>query len=454
MRAAAAAIVLLVVAGPNASLAADLGPRAGLAEAAAALAAEIGPPPDGRRALSLDVEPAGPLGGPLEAALEAALARLGYAVTPRDRAAPDPEAAARDAGQDWLVRARAAVVPGRRELALSAEVIATWPSFFLQRRPAARAVPPRLVQLRAPADAETLALARAARGAPAPLVVRRFAELPGRVLALGIGDVPDAGGPAVVAALSDAVIVLSARGAPVARGEVDPGARAPVRDPAAAVAVGDFGAARIAVAWAGAPAGETFAVRGGRLEPVARLAAAPLCAGGAGTVFGRFASGTGVLTDALAPRPEDARDRSDRALYAVACAPGGGPVAFAMVGTDLRASLLGPDRKRAAEGAPALPPVGAGVALADLDGDGVAEVVASAPVTAPPDRVSVLAARAGAAAPLLVFEPIAGLVVAGAGGDLTGDGIDDALLASVAREADGSERTVLLLVTSDPGGAP
>src|SRR5689334_17098714 len=128
----AAAIVPLVLAAVAGSSRAADAPAGGTLEgAAAALAAQIGPPPDGRRAVSLDVEPAGALGGPLEAALEVSLARLGYAVTPRDRAAPDPESAARAAGQDWLVRARAAPVPGRRELALSAEVIATWPSFFL-----------------------------------------------------------------------------------------------------------------------------------------------------------------------------------------------------------------------------------------------------------------------------------------------------------------------------------
>jgi hypothetical protein len=225
-----------------------------------------------------------------------------------------------------------------------------------------------------------------------------------------------------------------------------------VRDPAAAVAIGDFGAARVAVAWAGAPAAETLALRDGRLEPVGSLPAAPLCAGASGAVFGRFVPGTGVLADALAARPEDARDRADRTLYAVACAPGGGPFSFGAGGPDQRATLLGPDRARAAD-AGALPPVGAGVALADLDGDGVAELVASAPVAAPPDRVSVLTARGGTA-PLVVADGIAGLVLAGAGGDLTGDGVDDALLAAVSRDADGTERTTLLLVTSDAGGQP
>lgn len=468
MRLAAATLILLAALPAAAATA--------LSAAAEALAAEIGPPAEARRALALAVETRAPaLSRPLEAALERALAGAGYAVTPI-RGTADAEGAARAGGQDWLVRVQGGLVPGRRELALVAEVIPTWPSFFLQRRPGARAVPPRLASARAPADAEALVLAREGRPPGAPFAtVRPLARIPGRVLALAVGEPGAGGGPAIAAALPDAVVLLSPTGAPVARLPVDPAARAPVRDPAATIAIGAFGPGRIGVAYAGGSP-EVLALRDGALERTAALGAAPLCAGEAGPVFGAFAPATGVLLDALALSAEAIpRARSGRLLYSLAAAPRGGPVAFAALGTDLRLELLDaelqpanvsastpdrtaahPERGDAASAAErgrgttptALPSVGTGFALADLDGDGLAEVVASAPVVAPPDRVRVLAARPGAA-PLLESGPIDGLILAGAGGDLTGDGVDDAVLATLVKGAEGLA-TELLLVTADP----
>jgi hypothetical protein len=206
-----------------------------------------------------------------------------------------------------------------------------------------------------------------------------------------------------------------------------------------------------------------LALRDGALEPAGSLAAAPLCAGEAGAVFGAFAPGTGVYEDALARSPDAVpAARSPRFLYGVAAAPHGGPVAFAALGTDLRLELLGadlrpaelatstssPTRAPASHPLPPLLSIGSGFALADLDEDGVAEIVASAPVAGPPDRVRALAADAGAP-PILVSGPIAGTILAGAGGDLTGDGVDDAVLAAIASGPEGVS-TELLLVTTDP----
>jgi hypothetical protein len=461
MRLAAATLALAV------ALRAAAEPSAppAIAVAAEVLAAEIGPPAEGRRALALAVETRAPaLALPLEAVLERALAQAGYAVTPV-RGAADAEAAARAAGQDWLVRVQGGLVPGRRELALVAEVIPAWPSFFLQHRPGARAIPPRLVSARAAADAEALVLAREGRPAGAPFAaVRPLARVPGRVLALAVGDPTGAGTTALVAALPDAVLLLSPSGAPLARHAVDRPARSPVREAAAALAVGDFGPGRVAVAYAGGAA-EVLALRDGALEPVAGLAAVPLCAGEAGAVFGNFAPGTGVFEDALSRAPAAVPlARSPRLLYGVAAAPHGGTVAFAALGTDLRLELLGTDLRpavlatptstptststEAPRTGPPLPSIGSGFALADLDGDGLAEIVASDPVAGPPDRVRVLAANA-TAAPLLESGPLEGTILAGAGGDVTGDGVDDAVLAAISNGPEGVS-TELLLVTADP----
>jgi hypothetical protein len=432
-------------------------PPPALTTVADALAAELGPPADGRRALALAVETRAPaLAAPLEAALEAALARRGYAITPTRGGAADPEGAARASGQDWLLRVQGGLVPGRREIALVGEAIPAWASFFLQRRPGARPVPPRLMQARAAADPETQLLGREGRPAGAPFAaIRPLGRVPGAVLALAIGEV-EPGVPAIAVATADAVILLSAKGAPLARRGLDPAGRRPVRDPAAALAIGDFGGGRIAAFHAGAPRGEVLAVRGDRLEPAGELDAAPLCAAEGARLFGAFVPGKGVLQDLLSPAVDPAaRPRSDRELYGVAAAPRGGPIAFAALGTDLRLELLGADLRPAdvRVRAPFLDSIGTGFALADLDGDGVAEVIASAAVPGPTDQIRILAPRAEV--PLLLESPpIPGAILAGAGGDLTGDGVDDALLASIVRGADGAASTELLLVTGDPRELP
>jgi hypothetical protein len=328
------------------------------------------------------------------------------------------------------------------------ELIPAWASFFLQRQPEARAIPPRLVQGRAPADAETLLLAREPSAAGAPLTVRHLARVPGRVLALAVGEPGEPGRAAVVAVTETAVLVLGPGGGVVAEGRAATGDLRPIRDSAATVAIGDFGGGRIALRRAGAAHGEVLALTGERLQPAGTLDAAPLCAGDAGRLFGAFEPGTGVLRDRLSAFVDDGPPRSPRALYGAACAPRGGPIAHAVLGTDLQVQLLGPDLQPVAASAPLS--TGCGFALADLDGDGTAELVASSPDPAAPEDIRVIAPRSGRTLPVAPA-PIPGPLVAGAAGDLTGDGLDDAVLAAVV---DGGAATELLLVTSDPREAP
>jgi len=423
----------------------------GLAGVAEALAAEIGPPPEGRRGLALAVEGVAPaLAPPLESALAAALSRRGYAVSPL-RGAADPEPRAREAGADWVVRVRGGLAPGRTEIALVGELIPTWSSFFLQRRPGVRPVPPRLVQARAAADPETLLLARPGRAADASRVaIRVLARVPGRVLALAVGDpVGDGAASAILAVTAGEAILLSGGGARLASRPLELAGRRPVRDPAATAAIGDFGGGRLALAVAGEPAGRVFAWQGGRLEPAGTIAAAPLCATDGGRIFGAFAPGKGLLADVLSPTIDpEAPPRSGREWLAVAAAPRGGPYPVAALGAGGRLELLRGDLGTAG----VLDGVGAGFALADLDGDGTAEVVASTGTPGTPERVRVLEYGAAVA---VAFEspPIAGAILAGAAGDVTGDGIDDAVLAAVVA-ADGGVATDLLLVTADPRVVP
>lgn len=456
---ASRALALLLAALP--ALAAGATPPPGapppsLRAAAEALAEDAGLPLEGRRTLRLAVEARAPaLAAPVETAVAGALSARGFAVTPH-RGRGDAEAAARADGQDWLLRVRAGLVPGRRELALVGELIPAWPSFFLQRQPGARALPPRIVQSRAPADPATLLLARESRPPGSAFAsVRRIARVDGRVLALAVGEPEEPGRPAIVVATPEALLVLDPSGGPVARRDADAARLRPVRGGAATLAVGDFGGGRIAIRRAGAPRAEVLSLRGGRLDPAGALDGAPLCAGAAGRLFGAFVPGTGVLEDRLAPLVDPgAPPRSPRTLYGAAAAPGGGPIAFAVLGTDLRLDLLGPDLSPAA----ALPlppapgergPTGTGFALADLDGDGTAEVVASSAEGAAGDRIRILAPLVEGPV-LFLSPPVEGAILAGGAGDLTGDGVDDAVLAAVSSPPGGTPATDLLLVTSDP----
>jgi hypothetical protein len=465
MRLALALLLALALAPPAGAADAPAPPPSpSIAELAAALADRLGPPPDGRHDVALTVQArARPLAAPLETALASALAGRGYAVTPL-AAGAEAEAAARAGGHDWLLRVQAGLVPGRRELAAVAEVVPAWSSFFLQRRPGARAIAPRLLEAHVAADAGTLLLGREGRPAGAPFAaVRTLARVPGRVLAIAIGELEPGAGPALAVATPGAVALLSRSGERLAEVAVDGTGARPVREPAAALAISDFGGGRLAHQEAGAR-GAVFALVSGRLEAVAPLDAAPLCAGGAGPLFGAFAPGTSLLEDRLAPRAGEGEPRSAARLYAVACAPAAGPVSYAALHADLRLELLGPDLRppAAAPGPGAAGPapaavegVGTGFTLADLDGDGAPEIVASSPEpgAAPADRIRVLATRPGTPA-VLDSGPVAGAVLSGAAGDLTGDGVDDALLGAVVALDGGGEATDLLLVTSDLREAP
>ncbi len=425
----------------------------GIAGVAEAIAAQVGSPSEGHRGVALAIETdTAALAAPMEAALSAALMRRGWAVIPL-RSDGDPEGRARGAGADWLVRVRGGLAPGRVDVTLVGAVVPTWASFFLQRRAGARPVPPRLLQARAPADPETSFLARPARPPDSSQVeIRTLARVAGRVLALAVGDpAGDGGAPAILTVTSAEAILLSARGTRLAAIPLDASARRPIRDPAAAAAIGDFGGGRIALQLAGEPQGRIISFAAGRLEPVAAIAAAPLLASEAGRLFGAFVPGKGVLTDILTPFVDpDARPRSQREWIAVAAAPRDGPIAFAALGPGGRLELFGKELSPA--GAP-VEGVGAGFALADLDGDGTAEVVASASVPGATERVRVIAPRA--AVPV-AFESsrVPGAILAGAAGDLTGDGVDDAVLGSVVAGEDGAPATDLLLVTADARKAP
>lgn len=446
-------------------------PAPGLAGLADDVAARLGAPEEGRRGLALALAPGpAPLRAPLGAALAASLGRAGWAVSPVP-AGPEAEAAARGAGADWLLTLTAGAGPGGRDLVAVGQAVPLWPSFFLQARPGVPAAPPRLVSARAPADAAALLLLGGGAPPPAPTyTLRALTHLDLPVAALAAGEVEGLG-PSILAVGPDSIRLLDAAGREVAARSLDGAGRRPLRRPAAAAVVAPLGGGPIGVALAGAGGGEVLARRGARLERVAPLPMAPLAAGGAGVLFGAFAPGKAALQDLLSLGVDPAaRPRAEGDLVAAAAAPRGSTPAFAVLHPGGRLELLDGALGPAGQ----VTGVGAGFALCDLDGDGGSEVVASASgPSAPgePDRIRIL--RPGAQPPLAPGEragerwapaelvprwtspPLEGAVLAAAAFDLTGDGLDDAILAAQdpcpAGAAPGPAcGTTLWLLTLDP----
>jgi len=443
-----ALLLLLALAGP----AAAAEPPGAVAALADGVATALGAPPEGHPGVALWLRaPADGLAPSLGAALAGALGRAGWVVSPLDPGA-DPEAAARAAGADWLLHLVAGA-PDGAELAAVGEAVPLWSSFFLQGRPGARAAPPRPVSARAPVDASAALLLRpAARADLSRLALRRLVRLPYPVLALAAGDAGEPGA-SILLVEPGAVRLLDAAGRELASRPLEPGALSPARLPAAAAVLGPLGAGRIGVAASGATGGLVLVRRGARLEPAGSLPMAPLAAGDAGVLFGAFADGRGALQDLLAVGPAPAAPpRSARLLAGVAAAPRGRSPAFAALRPGGELELLGPSLAPLGQ----VQGVGAGFALADLDGDGAAELVASQPTAGEPDRLRVIrlggAGRSSAQAdepPAFRSGPVEGQLLCGAAADLTGDGLDDVLLAAVLGAPGEAQATELWLLTVD-----
>lgn len=448
--AALLAASILLLAGTARAAAPAAGTLSALATEVASLVASHAPAPE---VLAVAVASPGAegLAGPLGTALGEALARRGYAVAPIAVAPGAAEEAARALEADRLLRVTVGLVPGRRQLFVAAELVPVRTSFFLQRAPAVRPGSGRLWTLAVRADEPTLLLARAgARTGPggASLWVRPLFRVADPVLAVALGDAAGDGTTAVVLVTPAALAVLSPGGALIASHPLGPPAASP-RHAAATVAVGALGPGRIAVRVAGSAESLLFRLTDQGLAPVATLPLAPLSASEAGALYGAFVPGKAVLADLAVPVPDPgARPASPLEHASFVSAPRAGRVAHGWVSGDGVLTPMGPRFEAAG---PPVDGVGAGAALADLDGDGEPEIVASLAETGTDDRVRVRrwSAAAGPEAPptvLLESPRLPGSIRAGAAGDLTGDGLDDAVLA--ARLPGGG--TQLWLVTADP----
>lgn len=339
--------------------------------------------------------------------------------------APTREAAAAD-GADAHLRL---VLELAGDLAASGELAPVRINFFTGRPTG----PGGLVSAAVPADREARLLARARPAPPGPgtgFEVVRWAPLAAAPLALAAGDL-DGDGAAELAVLeAGAVHVLGADGTvrstlPLAAAGGEEGPPVPTRDPTGTLAVVDG-----ALLWSVPHLGRegSLRLRDGALAPAAPPPADPvLAAGGGGALVAPWRPGT----NAFGPEfTVGNREMVASGPFLAAAASAGGAVAFALTLDDGRLVLLDSDL---APTAPPVPGVGAAVALADLDGDGLPEPVVSSPALRLPDRLRVLATAPGAE-PAVRFEsgdlPV--LLLVGAAGDLDGDGRDEAYFAGPA----------------------
>jgi len=175
---------------------------------------------------------------------------------------------------------------------------------------------------------------------------------------------------------------------------------------------------------------------------VARIGSAPLAAGGAGSLFGAFAPGLPLFLDRIGTWTEAGPPRSPRLLQGAAAAPRPGRAAFAVLRDDDSAEILDASLRSAR---PPVAAVGAGFALADLEGAGEPALVASSAEAGPDDRVRVLRLFPELET-VYQSHPVPGSILAAAAGDLTGDGIDDVVLAALQPTGE----TRFWLLSADP----
>jgi hypothetical protein len=393
-----------------------------------------------------------------QSALLAQLSRMGFKAALAIAAGPEAaEAEARARGLDWLLRA-AARVDGS-EIALAGDALPTWVNFWAGADPV-RAEGGGAIAARAVADADVLTLARrplTPRPSPAtPFGLRLLARLPERVVAVAVGDLDGDGRGEIALQLPAAVVVLRPDGERLARRDQGGLGRAarPPREPAGALAaLGCEPAARPALATGGRQPGperpclasfsfglakgELLRLEGGELTPVQALDAPALAAGAAGAISGAALPGRNLFAPEVRLASGKGATLPFAPISVAASSRSAGP-AFLAIATDGAALLLSEELEPLEA---ALPPLGAGAAMGDFDGGGVAELVTTGRVRAE-DRARLWRADDWSEGPLFESEPVPGGFVAGAAGDLDGQGRDEAVL--VAWNPDGGSAVYAL----------
>ncbi len=349
-------------------------------------------------------------------------------VEARDQA--EAESAARRSGLGSVVRLTVSLEQGL--LTVRGDLVGTWVNFWSGRTPTRPARPAAALEVAVEADGHALALAASPQppgGDEGPLKLSGalLARLSSRPAAIASGDV-DGDGREELAVLTDAeVLLLSPEGKVLVRYEHRhlPDADAPCREPFGAVAVQK---GRLAYFSARRARGEMLAVDRNGVRAIASIDRAVL-AFADGPVQAALGRGTNTFLPEVAVGKSVAPVKTP---FTVLSARRG---AMLFVGPDGVATFV-----RASGEVATVAGFGAGSALADLDGDGQPEAIASSMQFAPdPDelRVYSLAAltapartmrRLSEVEPLWQGQVLRGHVVEAVAADVDGDGTDELVL--------------------------
>lgn len=313
-------------------------------------------------------------GAATQLAAELARAKLAPLVLTGAGAEPDAaEAAARAAGARSLLRLTVSVEKG--QLQAKGDLLGTWVNFWSGKSPTRPAHPAALLDAATEADPALLALAEgptALGAAPGPLKLQLlpFARLSAVPAAVAVGELDGDGSREVAVLTDDEVLVYKADGRLLARYEHRglSAAEAPCREPFGALAF-VANPPRLAYVSGRRARGELLAYERGALRALGNVDETPATA----------------FAPALRLEPGLNVFRGKQPFAAAALDHGWSWLVLA----DTSASIARP----AATGRTWVTGAGAGTALADLDGDGLPEVVLSAPrYQADPDELRVVSA--------------------------------------------------------------
>ncbi len=366
-------------------------------------------------------------------AVTALLGRLGAGRTLVELKAESPElaeAAARAQALRCLVRVDLSIEGDA--LVARGDVLSTWVNFWSGNDATRAAEPAAVIALELPVDAATLALAAPSNppsAAAFKLSAARLAQLSSAPVAVAAGDL-DGDGVAEVAVLTeDEVVLLSREGKGLARFDLTalPLSRTPCREPLGALAIVG---PRVAFFSARRAHGMFLAFRNGKLEPMGALERPMLGEGIAGAwlpgqnAYAALSQGETAWRGADPVVTVSARTHKGLGQYLFVLADGTASLTQGWNGVATRWKALG-----------------AGSALADLDGDGRPEVVTSAPAHKPkPESLRVL--RGPDEPPAATLELGETRVLAVAGAELNGAPGDELLVGAWSPDGKGE----LLLV--------